>query len=82
VKKQETAVGAGGKFENTIRNVTIQILRGRGVVAEFPDFPVYVPTEQDRIPYVVLGRDSIFRKFDITFRENLRRFVMKTPKKK
>jgi hypothetical protein len=82
VEKTDSAVGAGGRFDNTIRRVKISVLKGKMAVAVFPDFPVYVPTEQDRIPYVVLGRDSIFRKFDITFRENIQRAILRTPKKK
>ncbi len=82
VQRTDTAVGAGGGFDNTIRKVKIDILKGKTPIAIFPDFPAYVPTEPDRIPYVVLGRDSIFRKFDITFRENLQRVIFRTPKKK
>jgi hypothetical protein len=80
IEKEESAVGAGGRFPNTIRRVDIAILKGNTGVARFSNFPVYVPTEPDRIPYVVLGRDSIFRKFDVTFRENLERVILRTPK--
>lgn len=82
VERTDAAVGAGGRFDNTIRKLKISILRGNRPVAVFQDFPAYVPTESDRIPYVVLGRDSIFRKFDITFRENLHRAILRTPKKR
>ena len=82
VEKQAQAMGAGGKFQNTIRKVTISILKGTNTIVKFPSFPAYVPTEVDRIPYVVLGRDSIFRKFDVVFREKQRRVLLKTPKNK
>jgi hypothetical protein len=82
VEKTDSAVGAGGRFNNTIRKVRISVLKGKIPIAVFTDFPVYVPTEQDRIPYVVLGRDSVFRKFDITFRENIQRAILRRPKKK
>jgi hypothetical protein len=80
IEKEESAVGAGGKFQNTIRRVDITILKGFYPVAKFSNFPAYVPTELDRIPYVVLGRDSIFRKFDIVFREKMQRVLLKAPK--
>ncbi len=82
IEKQAQAVGAGGKFQNTIRKTNITILKGTNPIVNFPNFPAYVPTEVDRIPYVVLGRDSIFRKFDVVFRERQRRVLLKTPKSK
>jgi hypothetical protein len=82
IEKEEKALGAGGSFQNTIRKLTISILKGKNSVLTFPDFPVYVPTEEDRIPYVVLGRDSIFRKVDVLFRERLQRVYLRTPKRK
>jgi hypothetical protein len=79
VETQAQAVGAGGKFQNTIRKVNISILKGTTPIVNFPSFPAYVPTEADRIPYVVLGRDSIFRKFDVIFRERQQRVLLKSP---
>ena len=76
VEKQASAVGAGGSFNNTIRKVDITLLKGKTVCAKFRDFPTYVPLEEGRVPYVVLGRDSIFQKFDITFRENQQKFIL------
>jgi hypothetical protein len=83
IEKEEQAVGAGGRFQNTIRKVDISLLKGvKTPVVTFHNFSAYVPTEEDRIPYVVLGRDSIFRKFDIIFRERQQRVLLKTPKNK
>jgi hypothetical protein len=82
VEKEDSAIGAGGRFQNTIRRVDIAILKGISSIARFTNFPAYVPTESDRIPYVVLGRDSIFRKFDVIFRERIQRVLLKTPKRK
>ena len=81
IEKQDSAVGAGGRFQNTIRRVDISILKGHSVVAKFSNFPAYVPTEPDRVPYVVLGRDSIFRKFDITFREHKEKVILRGTEK-
>lgn len=81
IEKEDYAVGAGGKFQNTLRKVNISILKGTTPIHTFRDFLTYVPTEPDRIPYAVLGRDSVFREFDIIFRENLQRVLLKEPKK-
>jgi hypothetical protein len=80
VEKEAQAVGAGGRFQNTIRKVNMSVLKGTTPIVSFPNFPVYVPTEADRIPYVVLGRDSLFRKFDVIFRERQQRILLETPK--
>jgi hypothetical protein len=80
IEREDSAVGAGGTFNNTIRKVNIRLLKGNTSFASFPNFPVYVPMDQGRVPYVVLGRDSIFSKFDITFRENKQRFVLRGSK--
>jgi hypothetical protein len=80
IEKEESAVGAGGSFDNTIRKVNIALLKGRTPFANFRNFPAYVPKEEGRVPYVVLGRDSVFRKFDITLRENQQKFVLRFPK--
>lgn len=81
IERESSAVGAGGSFNNTIRRVDVSLLKGSTVFAKFPDFPAYVPTDVGRVPYVVLGRDSIFRKFDITFRENQKRFILRGSKR-
>jgi len=80
IEKEASAVGAGGSFSNTIRKVDITLLKGRTSFAKFGKFPVYVPTDEGRVPYVVLGRDSIFRKFDVTFRERQQRFILRGSK--
>jgi hypothetical protein len=80
IEKEASAVGAGGSFNNTIRKVNISLLKGRTTFAKFGGFSAYVPLEEGRVPYVVLGRDSVFRKFDITFRENQQRFILRGSK--
>jgi len=81
IEREDSAVGAGGSFNNTIRKVDIILLKGNTPFSKILNFPVYVPVEEGRIPYVVLGRDSIFGKFDITFRENKQRFILRGPKR-
>ncbi len=78
--KAKSAVGAGGQFQTIQAPVTIQLLKGGHPFEEFRDWNVLVPTNREAIPYVVLGRDSIFMKFDITFRERMQRTVLRASK--
>jgi hypothetical protein len=78
----EPAVGAGGEFSTGIFQVTIETLKGGNPIAEFKDWKTLVPSNPNAIPYVILGRDSIFMKFDITFRERMRRTILRPPKVK
>jgi len=77
--KEDSAIGAGGRFKAFIAKVDISIMKGSSAFATFKDFPAYVPYDPEAIPYVVLGRDSIFRKFDISFRENKQRVIFRHP---
>ena len=64
--------GAGGCFKTRRIKLIAEMVKGKTVCwSGKVDF--LVPTEYKRIPYVVLGRDSIFKAFDITFCENLQK---------
>lgn len=64
------SIGAGGPFPTFIAELhRLQLIKDTTIISNFPKLPVHVPTEPDRIPYVILGRDSIFERFDITFQE-------------
>ncbi len=81
VKKHE-AVGAGGMFgtyEVTID--LVEVLKGRHPFCSFENLRVLVPDKEGSIPHAVLGRDSIFRKFDVTYREKKEEIVFRKPKK-
>jgi hypothetical protein len=78
--KEDSAVGAGGKFQAFITKVDIYIMKGSAPIVGFKDFPAYVPYNPEAIPYVVLGRDSVFKFFDITFRENKQRIIFRRPR--
>lgn len=69
VRQGESAEGAGGKFLNDIAVFRFDLLHGSERVYQL-ECESFVPKDPDRIPYVVLGRDSIFKVYDITFREN------------
>lgn len=76
-----TAVGAGGEFRTVEFQVTIELTKGGRVFAKFKKWPVLVPINREAIPYMVLGRDSVFRRFDVTFRELIQRTILRLPKK-
>lgn len=76
------SVGAGGGFQSVVFNTTIEVLKGGHCFATFTDWPVHVPLNKDAIPYAILGRDSIFMKFDVTFRERIQRTILRPAKVK
>jgi hypothetical protein len=80
--KSDTAIGAGGEFRTIKFDLTIQLLKGGIAFDEFKDWPVTVPVNREAIPYVVLGRDSVFLRYDVTFRERQRRTILRASKGK
>lgn len=75
-KRGEQAIGAGGAFANDLCPYRIQLLKKDQPIRDLEGV-AFVPQEADRVPYVVLGRDSIFRIYDITFRENRQMVLLK-----
>jgi hypothetical protein len=75
------AIGAGGAFpiyESEIE--VIEILKGSHVFCQMQNFPVSVPKNPDALPHTILGRDSVFWKNDITFRERRQHTIFREPK--
>lgn len=73
------SIGAGGKFESY--NATLdklEIIKGRHSVYTFKDINVLVPKGTDAIPYPILGRDSIFKVFNITYREREEKVILRS----
>jgi hypothetical protein len=67
--KVET-IGAGGAFQSLIAKLKVfEILKNETPFSIFRDVTVLVPESKDVLPYAILGRDHIFRRFDITFHE-------------
>jgi len=75
------ASGAGGEFDTNLAGTTIEVLTG-GQVAATMKCEVHVPVDRGRIPFVVLGRDTIFLRYDITFRENQGILVLQRPRRR
>lgn len=81
--KPKDAVGAGGKFPNIPTKMDkVMLIKGaNSVYEEFTNLGIYVPSDYNAVPYMVLGRDSIFRRFTIKFLENQEKFVLKRTKR-
>lgn len=78
---ERSVTGAGGEFQNWMTTVDAEVLKGGRVVCELDGIEAYVPEDVGRIPYCILGRDSIFEHWDIQFRECQQRMVLRHPKK-
>ncbi len=74
------AVGAGGSFETRIvRLPRLVLLKGSKAFCTFRGITVHVPCGEGRIPYCVLGRDYVFRRFTVIFRERDARVTLRGP---
>lgn len=85
LKRGAPAGGGGGSFGTFEGKMSLEVLHEGRVIHRFHRLPVSVPQGGGRIPYMVLGRDSIFRAFTLTFDERkgtllLRRVVRRVRK--
>ena len=73
------AVGGGGKFSSISSLIgKCQLIKNQNAVFdEFTNLTVNVPVAPNTLPYMVLGRDSIFRRFDIRFMERTEKIILK-----
>ena len=70
VEENRESIGAGGTFSTFIARLHhLQLIKGSTIISDFVNLFVHVPTEPDRIPYIILGRDAIFKRFEVAFRE-------------
>ena len=71
----ETAGGSTEFFPVVLKRLSL--LTGGKIFSDFPNFQMLVPAKPERdLPYTILGRDSIFKRFYITFKENIKKFVI------
>lgn len=78
-ERRETEVHtAGGGFPFFRAKLKkLSLLSGGNIFSEFVNLRVLVPTESERdLPYAILGRDSIFKRFYVTFIEKSHRFIL------
>jgi hypothetical protein len=74
--RQSSASGAGGRFPTDVVHLKrLTLIKNVTPFAHFVEVLVHIPKEEGKLPYVILGRDHIFPKFDITFHENRRKFT-------
>ncbi len=79
VEPDQEATGAGGAFLNDICEFKLELLKGMEVMCKM-EGRAFVPKEEGRVPYVVLGRDILFGLYDITFRERRQMVVLRPAK--
>lgn len=71
------AGGGGGDFRTWDARIVLEVLHRGKVIATFRRLRVSVPREEGRIPYIVLGRDSLFRAFWVQFQEDRSRLILR-----
>ncbi len=73
--KVETT-GAGGVFDcYRARIKHIGCVKEKHAFANLFGREILIPSRPDAIPYVILGRDTIFKKFDVTFSEKRHKLI-------
>ncbi len=70
----ETAGGTCGFFPVTLKKLSL--LTGGRRYSEFPNINLLVPEPERDLPYVILGRDYVFKRFHVTFKENIQKFEL------
>jgi hypothetical protein len=76
-----TTYGAGGKFRTRTSSVTIQYLKNGVVKGTSADATVYVPFDDSSIPYSILGRNTVFRAYEILFLELGQEICLRCPRR-
>jgi hypothetical protein len=70
--------GAGGIFlAKVTRLKRLTLIKNVTPFANFVQIEVLVPEHEGILPYMILGRDHVFHRFDITFHENRRKLTFK-----
>lgn len=79
----KTSRSASGPFVTRFGKVTAEIVKGRELVP-LGEIPVNVPVKKveagNFLSYALLGRIGVFTQFDIIFRENTKKLILKSPK--
>ena len=72
-------VGAGGEFESVVSRVEkCELFKKKNQRFDtFTNMQVEIPTKPQTLPYMILGRDSVFRHFNISFQERKERIVLR-----
>ncbi len=69
-EQDDSVMGVGGSLNMHLAKVDgFTIIEEKMTLAEFDDQVVRVSTSENRSDFIILGRNSIFRRFDIKFQE-------------
>lgn len=76
-----TSKSASEDFETGVSEVHVDLKKGNRII-KLGRMPVLVNLEKDnkKNTHLLLGRNNFFKKFDIIFRENTLRILLKKPK--
>ena len=78
--RNEVAIGvetAGGTCDfHPLILKKLRLMSGSKSFSEFRNMRMLTPSPERDLPYVILGRDYVFKRFHIIFRENIRRFEL------
>ena len=70
--------GAGGKFDaEVLVTPELDVMKHGVPFAAFRGRQVYVPRQEDAIPYAILGRDTIFHRFVVSFDDNRQKVIFR-----
>jgi len=80
-EKNDDVTGAGGNFISYVTKIEkIDIVKHTKVFVSFENQIIRVPEHEDGIPFVILGRDSIFRRLTIKFEEDKQQIQLRKNK--
>jgi hypothetical protein len=75
---QGTASGIGGIVKANEVSVDLEILVDDAVILSLDDCQVYAMPPSTSLSYVILGRDTIFDHFRVTFDERAKEFILES----
>ena len=77
VKDSVDVQGAGSTFPcEIVMAKQVVLMKGVGRIRYYEDVRMHVPKAPVELPYAILGRDTVFQDFEITFREWDKRFKL------
>lgn len=71
-------VTAGGISQfRCLRLRKLSLIAGGKIFSDFANFPTLIPSQTATdLPYAILGRDSVFKRFHVTFKEKAKKFTL------
>ena len=81
--EKKTSMSVSGPFETTNASCKVELIR-RGKSIPLGDMKFIIPTkkidDENMMSFELLGRIPFFNYFDVTFRENSRKIILRKPK--